>query len=300
MGWNGSDIGGAVNKPKASRGAKRSSGLIRICLWAVIGLVIVGATFVFYSRSEKPVVVERKQTVNKIAATEKVAVKRVATTNVVEKKLSPNEETYRDAKGILRYKIGNGRVRDPSRPSRKINPMRDKDGNLRHKSRFAIFGNRVDNEIAGLISMVPGATMFGMRRYDEKFEAEFRESLKEKIEILPTDSPREKLLKQNMIEVKQEIADRMQKGEKLANILGEARTELQKLATYRRSVQKMVQEHIENEKFTTQDVKDLVKAANMMLKDKGVAPLQESSFVRAHLGMQSESTAEQPDSNDNN
>jgi len=199
------------------------------------------------------------------------------------KPVNPNEEIYVDARGVKRYKVGNGRVFDPDRPRRSMNVRYDKDGNLRHKSSFAIFGNRAENEIASLIAVKPGTTIFGMRRYDAQFEAEFLESLKTPIEILDTDTPREKALKQGMIEVKREIADKMAKGEKLADILKGARDELRREATYRRELQKKLLEISDTPELTAQEMKDYVDAANVMLKERGIAPIHASSFIRSAL-----------------
>ena len=199
------------------------------------------------------------------------------------KPVSTNEEIYVDSRGVKRYKVGNGRVFDPDRPRRSMNVRYDKDGNLRHKSSFAIFGNRAENEIASLIAVKPGTTIFGMRRYDAQFEAEFLESLKTPIEILDTDTPREKALKQGMIEVKREIVDKMAKGEKLADILKGARDELRREATYRRELQKKLLEISDTPELTAQEMKDYVDAANVMLKERGIAPIHASSFIRSAL-----------------
>ena len=195
----------------------------------------------------------------------------------------PNEETYVDARGVKRYKVGNGRVFDPNHPRRSMNVRYDKDGNLRHKSSFAIFGNRAENEIASLIAVKPGTTIFGMRRYDEQFEAEFLESLKTPIEILDTDTPREKALKRSMIDVKREIVDKMANGEKLADILKGARDELRREAAYRRQLQKQLFEISNSPELTAQEMKDYVDAANIMLKERGIAPIRASSFIRSAL-----------------
>ena len=193
---------------------------------------------------------------------------------------NPNEEIYVDAKGVKRYKVGNGRIFDPDRPRRKMNILYDKDGKRRNRPRFAIFGNRAENEIASLIAMKPGTAIFGRRRYDAQFEEDFKESLNKPIEISETDSPREKALKQAMIEVKKEIAARMAKGEKLADILASARDELRRESAYRRQMQKHILDAADSGTMSSRDLQDYVDAANVMLKERGIAPIHASSFIR--------------------
>ena len=279
-GWNGSDRKGAAPvQPKVT--AKKPSPVRGIVAGAVVVVLAVVAYFAFFSGSEKPQkVVEQK----KPSAIKEVAPS-ISTNKVaaVEEKPNPNLETYRDARGILRYKVGNGRVPDPNLKTHKNTPTRDKDGNKRFGSKYTIFENRSENEIARLISMPPGTQMFGTRRYDDKFEADFLKSCETPIIVEKGDSEYVKNLKKAMNETKIEIRNRMAAGEKLADILTETRKELQRLATYRRDLKRETADMLQSGTLTDQDADDVITAANKMLEQKGLNPIPKSSLIRNHV-----------------
>ena len=278
-GWNGSDRKGAAPvQPKVT--AKKPSPVRGIVAGLVVAAVI-GCYFAFFSGSEKPQkVVEQK----KPSAIKEVAPS-ISTNKVaaVEEKPNPNLETYRDARGILRYKVGNGRVPDPNLKTHKNTPTRDKDGNKRFGSKYTIFENRSENEIARLISMPPGTQMFGTRRYDDKFEADFLKSCETPIIVEKGDSEYVKNLKKAMNETKIEIRNRMAAGEKLADILTETRKELQRLATYRRDLKRETADMLQSGTLSDQDADDVITAANKMLEQKGLNPIPKSSLIRNHV-----------------
>ena len=278
-GWNGSRGRPAAAKPEVvKKGGRRwPYGLAAVLAAAVaVGIAVV-------LLREEPEAVETAPERSKAIA----EVKPAAAAPAVEEKPDPLKETYRDERGILRYRIGNGRAKDPTRPVRKINPFRDKDGNKRLPS-IAIFKSRPENELALLVGVSPGTTLFGTRRYDERFEKEFLKCLENKIEVLPTDSPKDAAIKEAVAAAKLEVKARMDAGEKLADILGEARRELVRLSQYKielkRQVAKIVKEHGE---FSEGDVGDCVDAANEMLKSKGISPISKSMFIRGNIRVQS-------------
>ena len=279
-GWNGSDRKGAAPvQPKVT--AKKPSPVRGIVAGAVVVVLAVVAYFAFFSGSEKPQkVVEQK----KPSAIKEVAPS-ISTNKVAaaEEKPNPNLETYRDARGILRYKVGNGRVPDPNLKTHKNTPTRDKDGNKRFGSKYTIFENRSENEIARLISMPPGTQMFGTRRYDDKFEADFLKSCETPIIVEKGDSEYVKNLKKAMNETKIEIRNRMAAGEKLADILTETRKELQRLATYRRDLKRETADMLQSGTLSDQDADDVITAANKMLEQKGLNPIPKSSLIRNHV-----------------
>lgn len=197
--------------------------------------------------------------------------------------LKPTEETYRDERGVLRYKIGNGRAPDPDRKVSKNSPSRDANGAKRFGSRYTIFETRAENEIAKLISVTPGTQLFGSRRYDDRFEQEFLESCQTPIIVEPGDSNYVKNLKRAMNEVKIEIRNRMASGEKLSDILSEARKELQRLAEYKRNIKRETVELLQSGTLSDDDASDLIEAANVMLNQKGMSPIPASSLMRSHL-----------------
>ena len=183
-------------------------------------------------------------------------------------------KTYRDERGILRYE-GGARAPDPSRPHHVAKRMADSIND-------SVFKTRPENEIAMLLTATPGDTILTIRRYDETFEAEFMKSLEQNIEVTEDDTPARAELKRAMAETKKELAERIKKGEKLADILEETRSELRRLADYRRNLEKMVSEAARNPELADQEVADYLTAANKMLADNGMKPIK-SSIVRKNL-----------------
>ena len=78
-----------------------------------------------------------------------------------------------------------------------------------------------------------------------------------------------------MNEVKIEINDRMRAGESLAHILDETRSELRRLAEIKRMVKSDILESAKGTVSTEEDAEDLIKAANILLENKGIAPLKD-------------------------
>ena len=125
--------------------------------------------------------------------------------------------------------------------------------------------------------------MIGTVLYNKRFEEAYKKSLEVPIIVTEEDSPSDAALKRAMIDAKLEISDRMRQGEKLADILKESRSELERLAKYKRDVEKMVREETSREGITDDDASDLVEAANKMLKENGIAPIRNGVIARRNL-----------------
>ena len=186
-------------------------------------------------------------------------------------------KTYRDENGILRYE-GGARARDPNRPhhvAQRLGPDPLND---------PVFKTRPENEIAMLLTARPGDTILALCRYDDAFEAQFMSTLGHDLEVTEDDTPAHAELKRAMAETKKELAERIKNGEKLADILEETRSELRRLADYRRNMEKMVADAARNPENTEQDVADYLTAANKMLTDNGLKPIK-SGIVRKNILM---------------
>lgn len=296
MAWNGSNnVDSSIRQQNSNLRAETDNRRSKIkYVIAIVGAALcVGLCIILFINDNADRSAEKSANQNAPIREAIPAVISNQVAKIEEKPLHPNEETYVDAHGVKRYKIGNGAIYDPTKKTRKVNPFRDADGNKRFGSKYTIFESRTQNEIARLISMKPGSTMFGTRIYDKEFEAEYLESLKQPIKIEPSDTPYQVELKKNMIEVNKEIQARMAKGEKLSAILGEARDELHRLAAYKRDMQKQVSTLIESHPdYTENDINDLVSAANKMLRDNGVSEISSKRFLAAHLSMCAEEAKE--------
>ena len=253
----------------------------------VVALGLVVAVF-FYGGSNNPAPEKEKNPVKKIEPcqpSKAVVQSKVETpvTNVVEKKI--DDDKYRDERGILRFKATGTRAYDPDRPTRKIKLNMGADGKPLYKP--SPFKNRAENEIYRLIKAEPGQQLFGVRKYDERFEAEYKKSLETPI-IIDKDDDEETIAAKNaMNEAKSEINERMRNGESLAEILDSTRSELKRLADLKRDLSKEVLSAVNNPELSERDVELYLEAANKMLAERGVAPIKGGAMLRRSLILRS-------------
>ena len=275
-GWNRS---AANNAPPTQRGAKRGIlfclcvlavlvGLAILCVWLLGGRGDAGMRRPAVAKPAK--IADAKPATNDAAKAENSD----ADTAKDDGEWHPPKNAYKDERGVWRYP-GGLRVYDPTRP-RKTTDLR------MEGDKPSIFHYRAEKEIERLLTLEPGRPMFGTRRYDERFEKDYLESLKEPIIISKDDSDEDKALKQMMIDTKIEISDRMRNGETLKGILEEVRNELQRMAEYKRSLQQMVVKDVKDG-MTEQELDDYVKAANIMLEQNGIPPIKNTAILKRNI-----------------
>lgn len=253
----------------------------------VVSVLAFAIALFFYPKANKPVAVEDPKDSKKLVEEPSAPMEQPKTasaiTNVVEKKI--DDDKYRDERGILRFKATGTRAYDPDRPTRKINLNMGADGKPLYKP--SPFKNRAENEIYRLIKAEPGQQLFGARKYDERFEAEYKKSLETPI-IIDKDDDEETIAAKNaMNEAKIEINERMRNGESLAEILDSTRSELKRLADLKRDLSKEVLSAVNNPELSERDVELYLEAANKMLAEKGVAPIKGGAMLRRSLILRS-------------
>lgn len=150
------------------------------------------------------------------------------------------------------------------------------------KSKYSIFENRSDNEIAGILMANPGEAVVGTKRYDKWFEKQFLKSIETPIKVSPDDEPWQADLKKLVIQARLELKEAHDKGEDIATIMSESRQQLQDLSKYKQSVKQIYAQNVK-ECATEQDVADLQKAVNVMLEEKGCAPMNFTPLTKMHL-----------------
>lgn len=291
MGWNGSGQGGSIpQKPKVT--PKKPSPVRGIVAGAVVVVLACVAYFAFFSGDEKP----QKETVEKERGRIKEVKPAAAPTNVqaavVEKDLKWKYEdgrklpidAYKDEKGIWRHP-GGQRVFDETAPECRPTHVKE------------LFKHYSENMIGGLVGARPGSTFAGTVRYNSPaFMEDFIESCKEPVELLETDTPRERALKLEVEKAKQELLERFRKGEDIAAILTQTRKELQKLGEVKRLMKEEVRKALADDSLTDAEVGDYINAANQLLESKGASPLRMNPVtvanIRYHFKRDSQSGAE--------
>ena len=150
------------------------------------------------------------------------------------------------------------------------------------KSKYSIFENRSDNEIAGILMANPGEAVVGTKRYDKWFEKQFLKSIETPITVSPDDEPWQADLKKLVIQARLELKEAHDRGEDIAAIMSESRQQLQDLSKYKQSVKQIYAQNVK-ECATEQEVADLQKAVNVMLEEKGCAPMNFTPLTKMRL-----------------
>ena len=281
MAWNGSKATAARGTVPKELGSVRGKKKRCLFVWCLLGtgVAVVALVLCFFFFSEEPVREEVQtptapRAIQDVAPAPPVKGADAEAEPADDGKWHPPKNAYKDERGIWRHP-GGMRVYDPTRPRKTTNLRMEGD-------KPSIFRHRGEKEIERLLTLEPGQPMFGTRRYDENFEKDYLESLKEPIIITKDDSEGDRTLKQMMIDTKIEIADRMRNGETLKEILEGARSELQRMAEYKRMLRQSMMKEL-NDGMSEQDVDDYVKAANLMLEQNGISPLKNTAILKRNI-----------------
>lgn len=216
----------------------------------------------------------------KIATTKKLKEKKVrkAATNVVKQTKAKSEKPK-------------------ERPPQRVGEIRDGyrllcDGTLHRvlgvvtntPGKFSIadktFKHSADVELGNLLMVEPGDDLLGdTAGMYRGFNKEFDEALTEPIEYSDDDTPIQREMKQAVNELRKELKDRRANGEDIEKIMEDTRNQLKELSLYRQELEDEVRK-LSTDDLTQNDYEDLVAAANQMLKERGIKPLEMPSTVR--------------------
>ena len=134
------------------------------------------------------------------------------------------------------------------------------------------FTNYADQMIGGVIEAPPGTMLVGSMPeslFGKDFVDSFLESIKEPI-IVDKDDPEDvAALKRAVREAKIELKDYYDAGEDIGRVMLQAREELQTLGLYRDDLKREVEAAAAKDEMTKEDVEDFVKAANLLLDERG-------------------------------
>ena len=153
----------------------------------------------------------------------------------------------------------------------------------RPRPKYAIFEHESENKIAALLTVEPGTKLFGTQIYDEKFIDDFLRSCEEPIIVAESDDDFTKQLKQDLIETKVDLRNRMNDGEDLREIMAETRKELQRLGIVKHQVEQMMREEAMRNVNSEIDIDDYFNAANIMLEANGISPIKMTPILKHSL-----------------
>ena len=150
------------------------------------------------------------------------------------------------------------------------------------KSKYSIFENRSDNEIAGILMMKPGDAVVGTKRYDKWFTQQFLKSIETPITASEDDEPWQTELKSLVKQARLELKQAYDNGEDIAAIMTESRQQLQDLGKYKQAIKQLYAQNIKECK-SEEELGELQKAVNIMLEEKGCAPMNFTPLTKMNL-----------------
>ena len=272
MAWNqptSTEYSARRSKPR-----KPSKGVWLVAT-AVVVVATAGLVIALLSRGKvTPSAVVEKPVQAKVASTPSMPAPKPQ--QPVEVKVDPNARPTKVGEVVNGYvMLPSGRIHKPTGVV--TNRVADYG-----KSKYSIFENRSDNEIAGILMANPGNAVVGTKRYDKWFEKQFLKSIETPITVSPDDEPWQADLKKLVIQASLELKEAHDKGEDIAAIMSESRQQLQDLSKYKQSVKQIYAQNVK-ECATEQEVADLQKAVNVMLEEKGCAPMNFTTLTKMRL-----------------
>lgn len=144
-----------------------------------------------------------------------------------------------------------------------------------------IFDNSADQKIAGLLLLEPGEMLIGdaSSLFGKGFTRAFLKSLEVPIIATKDDDEVVAELKRAVRDTKIELKARYDAGEDIAALMLKEREELQALGLYREELKNEIRKLARDKEIGEEDMEDFVKAANIMLEERGGKPLEMPRFA---------------------
>ena len=137
-----------------------------------------------------------------------------------------------------------------------------------------IFTHSADVELGNLLMVEPGDDLLGdTEGMYRGFEKELDEALAEPIRHDKDDTDFQRELKDGVNELREELKRRRAAGEDIEKVMEDTRDQLKELSLYRQELEDQVKQ-LSTDEMSQQDYEDLVAAANQMLEDRGIKPLE--------------------------
>jgi len=271
-------------KPRRPAVDKKNPAIAKGLVAGVIVVAVAVGAFLYLTKDKASA--PEEATPKKPAKIHEVTPVKVEPKHVEEKveeppKIDPNARPTKVGETV------NGYIKLPSGRIHRVLGVVTNSATASIKGKYEIFDHACENEIAGFLSMEPGQGLVGTPRYNGRFKRDFLESLKHPIIVSQDDSPEDAALKRNVIQAKIELKEALDRGEDIEQIMLDTRREMQDLARYKQELKQQMHEMVKNSdgEMTTEEMEDLLKAANQMLDAKGIAPMTFGPLTRRKIMM---------------
>ena len=243
--------------------------LLIIVSFVVLLLIVVGISVQGIDSSEKQNIRESKR------------IKKVKISKSKKKTELPRTEK-KDVETLSPQKIGEIRDGKILLPSGRLHAIRHEitSGVTRVSLIDKTFVHETDCMLAQVLVDEPGVTVVGdINLTFDGFDKNFLKTLDDPIVYDKNDTPYVKELKMGVQSLRQELKERMDKGEDINAIMVETYKQMQELGLYRQELEEEVIK-LSGEDLTQKDYEDLISAANQMLQERGSKPLELPSTLR--------------------
>lgn len=161
---------------------------------------------------------------------------------------------------------------------------------VKHPRKKQLFKHHSENSIATILTLEPekmAPFLVGRRpKFGQRFVDDFKASLYDEPEFPDDDTPEERELRNEVLAVKKEMAEAMNRGEDIAKMMNDAQEELDRLVTFHDALMKQLREIKNDETYTDNDVRDFTEAANLMLKEHGLKELSTPNLTYRQFMLQ--------------
>lgn len=151
------------------------------------------------------------------------------------------------------------------------------------RSKYSIFPNATDNELAALLMLKPGDSLIGGPIRYPDYKKSFLKSLETPIVVKEDDADEIKDLKRAVLDARKSLKQALDEGQDITEIIKSAYDQAHELATYKEEVDRQVKAVAKEGDYTDDELNDIIKAANAMLEKKGIAPIRPNPLTRARL-----------------
>ena len=146
-----------------------------------------------------------------------------------------------------------------------------------------------EEDIASLLETQPGDLLVGELKFGKRFLEDFKKSLGKKIEILDTDTPEQRELKEAVSATKEDLRRRMEAGEDVCKIMADSRRQLQELGAYKLDLMAELHDIRKSGEWSAEEYAKFVEAANKMLESRGATPIKLPRVIIRQLKKQQQS-----------
>ena len=146
------------------------------------------------------------------------------------------------------------------------------------------FRHSSERQIAGVVFTEPGTYFVMKPEVGESFDRDFASALVDKIDISEDDPEDVRMAKEQMTEIKREIAEKCgTEGKKPSEVMNEHAAAMYELGQYQRNLEEELDRIHADPELSDDEVEDFCRAANKLLESKGLPKMTMPNLARRSI-----------------